>query len=82
MYTESKPDGTVTIIFQDEEREVVDAYAKMQGVSTRFFIACALQTTIRNITDLFPRKLLMPGYLDRHIMSREIVEKEMAVSNV
>lgn len=72
MYTESKPDGTITINFEGDEKDVVDAYAKMQGVTTRFFIACALQTTIRNITALFPRKLLMPGALDRHLKQNTV----------
>jgi len=67
MYTVSKPDGTMIINFEKDEREVVDAYAKWQGVEPSFFIAIALQNTIGTMCKLFPKKLLMPGYLDREL---------------
>lgn len=80
MYTESKPDGTMLINFEGDEWDVIKNYAKWQGVEPTFFVAIALQTTIRNMTKLFPQKLMMPGYLDRTIMSQEIVEKGKAAN--
>jgi len=67
MYTVSKPSGTIEINFENDEREILDSYAKWQGVESTFFLAIALQTTIRNICELFPQRLLMPGALRREI---------------
>lgn len=67
MYTVTKPDQTMTICFEGEEWDTVTNYAKWQGVTPNFFIACALQTTIRSVCKLFPRQLMMPGALDREM---------------
>ncbi len=67
MYLVSKPDETMEIVFEGDEKDVVDNYAKWQGVEPDFFLGLCLQTTIRNCTDLFPKRLMMPGALDREI---------------
>lgn len=67
MYTLSKPDGTMTIIWEDDEWEIIQATAKLRGLEATFLVALALQAEIRMFCELFPRRLLMPGALDREI---------------
>lgn len=91
MYTETLPDSRMIINFEDDEKEVIDAYAKWQGVEPSFFVAIALQTTIRTMCKLFPRKLMMTGYLDREIKKhppsrchrchQTLLEKKKATEN-
>lgn len=71
MYTVSKPDGTKTIHFEDDELQTLENYARWQGVEVNFFLTLAIQTTIRSICLLFPKKLTMPGALDREMFKHE-----------
>jgi len=78
MYTVSKPERTMEIVFDEDEWDVIQNYAKWQGVEPNFFASISFQNTLATITKLFPRKLMMPGYLDRELKkfppSREKVE--------